>query len=169
MKNTDESPLYCWRDGMTSWEVLSISGHDSYHAHFRYNRKRGDALMLGGNNNPTRVTIVDKDGKCHRMADRPNLIVGDVSLAFGVGTRHLTYDPKSGNYLLFDRNRVVWEYNPDTDQWAVGRSWAAGTENSSDWTGPYHGNLGIPVDGTDYMLWYSHYTPRIYKHQAVLV
>lgn len=38
----------------------------------------------------------------------------------------------------------------------------------ADWSGPYYGNIGIPIDGTDYMLWYSYYTTRIYRHIEVV-
>lgn len=166
-KGSDETLLYGWRDGMKRFEPVGACGHDSYHSHFHFNRKRGDALMLGGNHNPKRVTLITATGEAVRMKDRPDE-VGGVPLLFGVGTRHLTSDPKSGNYLLFDRERIIWEYSPDRDQWEIGNDLRKGSANESDWSGPYHGNVGIPIDGTDYMLWYSYYTPRIYKHVAVL-
>jgi hypothetical protein len=166
-KGSDATLLYGWRDGMSRFEEIGVSGHDSYHSHFVYNRKRGDALMLGGNHNGTRVTLILADGTAQRMADRPDEIDG-VALRFGVGTRHLSYDPASGNYLMTDRdNRIIWEYAPDIDQWAIGKDMRPGTPEAADWSGPYHGNLLIPIDGTDYLVWYSYYTPRIYKHLAV--
>lgn len=157
-----------WRPGWDRWEDLGELGHDCYHAHARYNRVRGDMVIIGGNHNMNRVTLIDAKGDVYRMADKPNEIDG-IPFSFGMANTNFTYDPKSGNYLLWDqKQRVIWEYNPDMDKWAVGLDMRSGQPNATLWPGAYYGNPVAPIDGTDAMLWFSGYTPRVYKHVAVL-
>jgi hypothetical protein len=81
----------------------------------------------------------------------------------------ISEDPLTGNFLLADqKQRVIWEYTPIMDRWAVGLDARSGQPKSAVWPGPYYGNALIPISGTDAILWSSGYQPRIYRHEAVL-
>ena len=157
-----------WRNGDSEWTWLAETGHHAHHAHMTYNRVRGDALILGGNSNPEKVTLINADGSITAMQDRPDTVDG-YALRFGMQSRHLSYDPISGNYLMLDRDskRVMWEYSPDLDEWRVGKDWASGQSHSDDWPGPYYGHPIVPVDELGVILWLSSYVPRVYKHVSV--
>src|SRR5690606_13408719 len=63
-----------WKPGDRAWTDLGELGHNCYHTHARYNRVRGDMVMIGGNHNMNRVTLIDAKGDVYRMADKPNEI-----------------------------------------------------------------------------------------------
>lgn len=148
-----------------AWQSLGTSGHNGHHVHAKYNRVRGDMLFLHGNDASRRVTLVHADGTFDRMDDVP-ASVGDVSIPMGSANYHLSVDPDSGNYLWIAGadNRMIFEYDPDEDEWRLGNDLRSGSEHASDWPGPYYGHLPIPIEELGVCLWASSYNPRMYRH-----
>jgi hypothetical protein len=166
--NKKGTRLRGWRDGLGGWVDLGETGHDGYHAHGRYSRMRSIMMVVGGNHNANRVTIIDALGLAHRMADKPSEIDG-IPFSAGMSNTNLSDCPVTGNFLLWDqKQRVMWEYNPEKDEWSVGGDWRVGQPLAGDWSGPYYGNPVTPIYGTDAMLWLSGHTPRIYRRPPVI-
>jgi hypothetical protein len=156
-----------WQYGDDRWRPLATTGHSGYHAHTRYNRVRGDMLILGGNDNPLRVTLIDATGNVTTKADRPETVSGQ-TLSFSMQDRYLSYDPVSGNYLLMDwQRKILWEYSPDLDEWRLANNWNTGQPYASDWPWIYYGINAAPIEELGVLLMMSSYEPRIYKHVSV--
>lgn len=95
-------------------------------------------------------------------------------------TGFVFHDPISGHYLAYeqdrDGDREIWEYDPDTDQWAVSIS----IRNTDDDFPGFNGHLIVPIPEAGVILWLhrnnvldgSNQTwgqhQRLYKHNAVL-
>jgi hypothetical protein len=102
-----------FRDGESKF--IGESAVDGYHS-VGYNRKRGDMLFAGGNHSRRKVSLIGPDGKIRNLRDAP----------FDISIRNasVTYDPKSGNYLIMLRNqRQMYELSPDLDEWRLAKEW----------------------------------------------
>ena len=148
--------LHGFRDGQ--WFSLGSAAVHGYHSSAQYNPVRNDMLFIGGNHSRQNVDILDAHGRLHRMADAP--------FGFGISQDNLTYDPLSGNYLVLHRDRRLWEYNPDLDEWKVARDFS---ESSSGWPfGGYWAVVPIPIDELGVIFWQNSRGPHLYRHEAVL-
>lgn len=167
--------LRAWGKTFGGWDTLtdideqSNIAHDGYHASFRYNRVRGDLLILGGNynndaTNQRRVTLILPNGNVEYRQPRPDTVDG-VPFNFGVSDKNLSECPVTGDYLLLDSTRrIQFAYQPDLDRWSIRQRW--GTEKGSEWPGNYEGHMLVPVPGTDLSYWLSRHAPRVYRHAA---
>lgn len=147
--------LHGFRDG--KWRSIGPTDVDGYHSSAKYNAKRRDMLFLGGNKSLHSVGMLTADGKVKRMQDAP--------FAFSIRTDDLLHDPRSGNYLVLHHDRVLWEYNPDKDEWRIAMQ--AGS-NTADW--PFETKAGIVpivVDELGIIVWLTGSGPVAYKHRSI--
>ncbi len=147
--------VYAFRDGR--WDLLGQAAVHGYHSLGRYNRKRGDMLVAGGNESLRKVDLIDAAGKIHAMPDAPF----DISIK----DHALTYDPVSGNYLVLRRNqRQLYEFSPDAKAWRLAADWSEG-----GWPfGKYGFQVPIVIDEAGVILWQHETGPRLYRHRSVL-
>ena len=146
--------LIGYRDGR-SWEIERVAV-DGYHSVGRYNRKRGDMLFAGGNASPRKLVLIGKDGEVRNLRDAPFDIV--------IKNASLTYDPKSGNYLVMLRNeRELHELDPDRDEWRLARSWSV-----NQWPFAREGfYTPVVIDELGVSFWQSETGNRIYRHASI--
>ena len=148
--------LHGFREGQ--WFPLGQATVHGYHSSAQYNPLRKDMLFIGGNHSRQNVDILTADGTLHRMADAP--------FVFGISQDSLTYDPLSGNYLVLHRDRRLWEYNPDLDEWKVARDFNG---PSSGWPfGRHWAVVPIPIDELGVIFWQNSRGPHLYRHEAAL-
>lgn len=138
-------------------KALGKAAVHGYHSVGRYNRKRGDMLFAGGNNSSQKVTLIDHDGRIVERHDAP--------VPLSIGNSSLTYDPVSGNYLLLHgKERKLYEFDPDRDEWRLARDWSNG-----GWPfGPYTFYTPIVIDELGVIFWQSEDGNYIYRHRVVL-
>lgn len=145
--------LIGYRDGK-SWEIERVVV-DGYHSVGRYNRARGDMLFAGGNASARKLVLVGRDGRTRSLRDAPFDIV--------IKNASLTYDPKSGNYLVMLRQeRELHELDPDRDEWKLVRKW-----NESQW--PFGRNgfyTPVVIDELGVSFWQSETGNRVYRHAS---
>lgn len=165
-----ESPnhLAGWSEGASTWtDMGALNGHTGYQALMKYNRVRGDMLLLGGTYNRQAVTIIDASGQIISKNTIPNNADGTPLFSVNIGGNMsvLTYDPLSGNYLCRAGNQM-WEYNPDLDEWRLGIDFDT---PGNEWMnpGPYYGWVFAPIDELGVIAWMNYYGTRLYRHQSV--
>lgn len=143
-----------FRDGET--QVLGKGSVHGYHSVGRYNRKRGDMLFAGGNKSRDKVTVIDSQGAIHIHKDAPFTI--------SIGRSSLTYDPVSGNYLVMSgRERKLYEYQPDRQEWRVAGDWSAG-----GWPfGEFGFYTPIVIDELGVIFWQAETGNQVYRHKSV--
>ena len=141
----------------SGWRTIAQVDNHGHHANMIYNRTRRELIIVGGNRSRRTVTLMDERGQKFRMADAP----------FDWRAQHhvLSYDPRSGNYLvLHRRERVLWEYSPAHDQWLIARQWP----EPHDWPfGNFYGHVLIPVDEFGVIVWLHRSGPMVYRHKSV--
>lgn len=145
--------VHAFRDG--EWVVLGQSAVHGYHSLGRYNRKRGDMLVAGGNESLRKVDLIDGQGHIRAMPDAPfDISIKDTAL---------TYDPVGGNYLILRRNtRQLYELDPDRREWRLAADWNAG-----GWPfGQYGYHVPIVIDELGVILWQHEGGPRLYRHRS---
>lgn len=145
--------VMAFRDGET--KKLGEAGVHGYHSVGRYNRTRGDMLFAGGNKSGEKVSLISRDGKIVEKRDAP--------FRLSIGNSSLTYDPISGNYLLVrGKERKLYEYDPDRDEWRVAGDWSAG-----GWPfGPYAFYTPVVIDELGIILWQSEVGIFLYRHKT---
>jgi hypothetical protein len=150
---TVDGKLYGFRDGQS--KQLGQTAVDGHHSSAKYNPKRGDMLFIGGNKSRRSVDLVSANGQIRHMKDAP--------FGFGISSDDLTHDPISGNYLVLHRDRVLWEYQPDLDEWRIALDMRDG---GATW--PFKGGI-VPfvVDELGVIVWMTTPTPLIYRHKSV--
>ena len=147
--------LHGFREGQ--WFPRGRADVHGYHSSAQYNSVRNDMLFIGGNHSRRNVNVLNAEGGLLRMADAP--------FDFGISQDSLTYDPLSGNYIVLHRDRRLWEYNPDRDEWRVARDF---NEPDSGWPfGRYWAVVPIPIDELGVIMWQFSGNPRIYLHETV--
>lgn len=142
-----------YRDGKTL--TLGKAAVDGYHSLGRYNRTRGDMLFGGGNKSSQKISSISKDGSIRDHHDAP--------FPFTIGNSSLTYDPVSGNYLLLRaKERELYEYDPDREEWRLAGDWSAG-----GWPfGAYGFYTPIVIDELGVIFWQSEHGNYLYRHKS---
>ncbi len=104
------------------WIALGESPVDGYHSMFRHNPFRNEVLMAGGNNSPTTVARLRKDGTIQRLKDCP--------VKLSVGSDKVTIDPVSGRYLIMgggkDEPKKMYEFDSDKNEYRLVEPFMAG-------------------------------------------
>lgn len=145
--------LYGFRDAQS--KPLGRTVVDGYHSSAKYNPKRGDMLFIGGTKSKRSVDVISPDGQIRHMKDAP--------FSFGISSDDLTHDPITGNYLVLHRDRVLWEYQPDLDEWRIALDMRDG---GTAW--PFKdGIVPFVVDELGVIVWMTTPTPLIYRHKSV--
>lgn len=151
--NLNEHELRGFRDGQFS--SLGSSAVHGYHSTAKYNPVREDMLLIGGNHSQNKVDILTADATVRHMADAP--------FRFGISRDNLTHDPISGNYLVLHRDRTLWEFDPDRDEWRVARDWG-----DSDFPlNRYDRHVPIPIQELGIIAWQVPEGLMLYRHESV--
>ncbi|THF61608.1 hypothetical protein [Pseudothauera rhizosphaerae] len=149
--------LFAFRDG--EWTRMGRSAVDGYHSLARFNAKRGDMLVAGGNDSPRKVDLIDGKGTVRHLRDAPfDMLIKNTDLS---------YDPVSGNYLVFwSGGRVMYELDPERDEWRLAAEW-----NAITWPFGYSpggaGMVPIPIDEYGVILWLHESGALVYRHRSV--
>lgn len=154
--------VIAWDPDADSTRQLGSNANDTgRHAVAVYNRVRNEALFAGGDN-VAHLTLVASDGTVTSGSTPTSVYNGDSSPHSRL---FLTYDPLSGNYLMFyETTRELWEYDADADQWQLALS-LSGT--GDDYPG-FHGYLMAAIPEAGVIMWNHRSSPRLYKHATVL-
>ena len=153
--NLDRHVLVGFRDGVTY--PLGDSPVDGYHSSARFNKKRGDMLMIGGNYSKNTVALMRADGTVEQRADAP--------FGFSINTGDLTYDPVTGNYIVVGPSREAWEYSPDLDEW---RNFIPLATSPTDWPWEwYMRQVPVVIDELGVIAWQTPKGFLVQKHQSV--
>lgn len=151
----ENGTLTGWRDGQVF--QLGASPVDGYHSALRYNKIRGDMLMMGGNASLRTVALMLPDGSVEQRAAAP--------FDFSISTRNLTYDPVSGNYIVTTAEREIYEYSPDLNEW---RMVAPAATVRADWPLDwYMHNVPIVIDELGVIAWQTPAGLVLHRHQSV--
>ena len=146
--------IYGFVDGR--WEDHGRMDVHGYHSSAQYNRTRKEMLFMGGNESPTRVSILDAKGVIHNLGDMP--------FKQAMSKTSLTYDPVSGNYLVLRMGEVreLWELDPEQDQWKLVSDW----KKKGDWPfDRWGGVVPVPVDDLGIIIWLNQAGPKVYRHK----
>jgi hypothetical protein len=137
-------------------KIIGESAVDGYHSVGRYNRKRGDMLFAGGNKSRRKVSLIGSDGSIRNLRDAP--------IDISIRNASLTYDARSGNYLIMLREqRQMYEFDPDLDEWRFVKEWGR-----SDW--PFGSNgffTPVVIDELGVVFWQSEAGNHVYRHDSV--
>lgn len=148
-----ENKLYGFRGG--KWAFLGKTAVHGRHSSAKYNSRRGDMLFIGGNRSRRSVDVLTADGKVRHMKDAP--------FDFGISADDLAHDPITGNYLVLHRDRVLWEYQPDRDEWRMARDMrSTGTE----WPFAHGGIVPVVIEELGVILWSQGQGPLLYRHRS---
>jgi hypothetical protein len=144
--------LYGFRDGQ--WKPLGQTAVDGYHSSAKFNPKRGDMLFIGGSKSKRSVDVILPDGQIRHMKDAP--------FDFTIRSDDLTHDPITGNYLVLHRDRLLWEYQPELDEWRIALDMR---DDGKPW--PFKGGV-VPfvVDELGVIVWITTPTPLVYRHKS---
>lgn len=144
--------LYGFRDGQ--FKPLGQTAVDGRHSSAKFNPKRGDMLFIGGNKSLRSVDLLSADGRIRHMKDAP--------FEFSIRSDDLTHDPITGNYLVRHRDHVLWEFQPDMDEWRI-----ALDMREEGWPFRQGGIVPIVVDELGVLLWSNAPAPLVYRHKSV--
>ncbi|MEA3639827.1 MAG: hypothetical protein VBE63_07770 [Lamprobacter sp.] len=160
--------VYGWNPDTDQVRTIGRNPHATdRHSHGHYNPVRNEVCIAFGNGGDM-LTLVSADNVLGVTV--PEEVRGRA----GSATTFSFYDPLTGHYLIYatgsDGPRELWEYDPDTDRWAM-----ALDVGRSDFAWPrYHGHLIAPVPELEVIIWLhrsDHGNNRhrgIYKHESVL-
>lgn len=104
------------------WENLGPSPVDGYHSLMRHNPLRNEVLMAGGNNSPSVVARLTRDGKIERLKDFPTRL--------NVQSDKITIDAATGKYLMLggdkDQPKQLYEFDSEKNEYRVVAGFMAG-------------------------------------------
>lgn len=150
---TDNHGVHGFRDG--HWQPLGRTAVHGYHSSSRYNPRRKDMLFIGGNESRRTVDLLTADGAIKHMRDAP--------FDFTIRADDLTYDPVSGRYLVLLRDRTLWEYDADRDEWHLARDMRGAAQG---WPFGSGGIVPVPIDELGIVFWIMQNGALLYRHRS---
>lgn len=138
-------------DNWISHGTTAVEGHFSS---AQYNRTRDEMLFIGGS--PAHVSLLDAQSAVEDLNDAP--------FEFGLSDSSLTYDPRTGNYLVFiaKEDGILWELDPGLDEWRIAPD-TIGNGRPFDFSGSI---VPAPIDSYEVILWFNKAGPIVYKHKS---